>query len=114
MRDVENLYLQGDAKAVDAMKTYVYTIVKFIGSYIAALGGVDAIAFTAGIGENSPIIRKMVLERLSYLGISVDEEANNRRGDIEEISTKGSKVRAFVIPTNEELMIAKDTVALTK
>ena len=114
MRDVENLYLQGDAKAVDAMHTYVYTIVKFIGSYIAALGGVDAIAFTAGIGENSPIIRKMVLERLSYLGISVDEEANNRRGDIEEISTKGSKVRAFVIPTNEELMIAKDTVALTK
>lgn len=114
MRDVENLYLQGDAKAVDAMKTYVYTIVKFIGSYIAALGGVDAIAFTAGIGENSPIIRKMVLERLSYLGIAVDEEANNRRGDIEEISTKGSKVRAFVIPTNEELMIAKDTVALTK
>lgn len=114
MRDVENLYLQGDAKAVDAMNTYVYTIVKFIGSYIAALGGVDAIAFTAGIGENSPIIRKMVLERLSYLGISVDEEANNRRGDIEEISTKGSKVRAFVIPTNEELMIAKDTVALTK
>ena len=103
MRDVENLYLQGDAKAVDAMNTYVYTIVKFIGSYIAALGGVDAIAFTAGIGENSPIIRKMVLERLSYLGISVDEEANNRRGDIEEISTKGSKVRAFVIPTNEEI-----------
>ena len=114
MRDVENLYLQGDAKAVDAMNTYVYTIVKFIGSYIAALGGVDAIAFTAGIGENSPIIRKMVLERLSYLGISVDEKANNRRGNIEEISTKGSKVRAFVIPTNEELMIAKDTVALTK
>ena len=114
MRDVENLYLQGDAKAVDAMKTYVYTIVKFIGSYIAALGGVDAIAFTAGIGENSPIIRKMVLERLSYLGIELDEANNNKRGDAIEITKAGSKVRAFVIPTNEELVIAQDTVRLSK
>ena len=95
------------------MQTYVYSIVKFIGSYIAAMGGVDAIVFTAGIGENSPIIRKLVLERLSYLGIEIDEDANNRRGGIEEISTKNSKVRAFVIPTDEEMMIAKDTVALT-
>lgn len=114
MRDVEAAYLKGEKNAVVGMQTYVYTIVKFIGSYIAALGGVDAIVFTAGIGENSPIIRKLVLERLSYLGIKVDDEANNRRGNIEEISTKDSKVKAFVIPTDEELMIAKDTVALTK
>ena len=73
----------------------------------------DAIVFTAGIGENSPVIRKLVLERLSYLGIKVDEEANNRRGGIEEITTKDSKVKAFVIPTNDELMIAKDTIMLT-
>ena len=114
MRDVEAAYLKGEKNAVIGLQAYVYTIVKFIGSYIAALGGVDAIVFTAGIGENSPIIRKLVLERLSYLGIKVDDVANNRRGSIEEISTKDSKVKAFVIPTDEELMIAKDTVALTK
>ena len=114
MRDVETAYLNGDERAVVGMQTYVYTIVKFIGSYIAALGGVDAIVFTAGIGENSPIIRKLVLDRLSYLGIKVDDEANGRRGNVEEISTKDSKVKAFVIPTDEELMIAQDTVELTK
>ena len=113
MRDVEDAYLKGDKNAVAGVQVYVYNIVKFIGSYIAALGGVDAIVFTAGIGENSPVIRKLVLERLSYLGIKVDEEANNRRGGIEEITTKDSKVKAFVIPTNEELMIAKDTIMLT-
>jgi acetate kinase len=112
MRDVESQYLSGDPKAIDALQTYAYTLVKFIGSYIAALGGVDAIVFTAGIGENSPIIRKMVLERLSYLGIKINEENNNKRGDAVEISTSDSKVKAFVIPTNEELMIAKDTVRL--
>lgn len=114
MRDVEAAYLKGEERAVDGMKTYVYTIVKFIGGYIAALGGVDAIVFTAGIGENSPIIRKLILERLSYLGIAVNDEANNRRGNIEEISTPDSKVKAFVIPTDEELMIAQDTINLTK
>ncbi len=113
MRDVEAAYLNGDERAVVGMNTYVYTIVKFIGSYIAALGGIDAIVFTAGIGENSPIIRKLVLDRLSYLGVKVDDEANGRRGNIEEISTKDSKVKAFVIPTDEELMIAQDTVELT-
>lgn len=113
MRDVEAQYLAGDTKAIDALQTYAYTLVKFIGSYIATLGGVDAIVFTAGIGENSPIIRKMVLERLSYLGIKINEENNNKRGDAVEISTSDSKVKAFVIPTNEELMIAKDTVRLS-
>ena len=98
---------------VKALKTYAYTIVKFVGSYIAALGGVDAIVFTAGIGENSPIIRKMVLERLAYLGIELDEENNNKRGDAVEVTKPGSQVKAFVIPTNEELMIAKDTVRLS-
>ena len=96
MRDVEAAYLKGEERAVTGMQTYVYTIVKFIGSYIAALGGVDAIVFTAGIGENSPIIRKLILDRLSYLGISVNEEANNRRGNIEEISTPDSKVKAAI------------------
>ena len=114
MRDVEAKYLEGDTKAIEALKTYAYTLVKFIGSYIAVLGGVDAIVFTAGIGENSPIIRKMVLERLSYLGIELDEENNNKRGDAVEITKPGSKVRSFVIPTNEELVIAQDTVRLSR
>ena len=76
-------------------------------------GGVDAIVFTAGVGENSPIVRKLVLERLAYLGIKVDEAKNNERGDFAEITAPDSKVRAFVIPTNEELAIAQDTVNLT-
>ena len=114
MRDVEAKYLDGDSKAVEALQTYAYTIVKFIGSYIAALGGVDAIVFTAGIGENSPIIRKMVLDKLSYLGIKVNEENNNKRGSAIEITTPDSNVKSFVIPTDEELMIAKDTVRLSQ
>ncbi len=105
--------MKGDQKAIDALGVYVHTLLRFIGGYIAVLGGVDAIVFTAGVGENSPIIRKKVIERLSFLGMSLDEEANNRRGSIEEITKPGSKVRAFVIPTNEELVIAQDTVALT-
>lgn len=111
MRDVEAAYLKGDVRAVDAMNVYAYAILRFIGSYIAAMGGVDAIVFTAGVGENSPILRKMLLERLSYLGIELDEENNNKRGEMLEITKPGSKVRAFVIPTNEELVIAQDTVA---
>lgn len=113
-RDVEAKYLAGDEKAKTAMEVYVHTIIRFIGSYIAVLGGVDAIIFTAGIGENSPLLRRMLCERLSYLGIKLVDEANNKRGEEIEISTLDSKVKVFVIPTNEELVIAQDTVELTK
>ena len=113
-RDFEAAYNRGEPAVLDAMKCYIYSIVKFIGAYIAAMGGVDAIVFTAGVGENSPLVRKLVLERLNYLGIEVDEEKNAVRGDFAEITKAGSKIRAFVIPTNEELVIAQDTVALTK
>ncbi len=113
-RDFEAAYNRGEPAAVDGMKCYIYSIVKFIGAYIAAMGGVDAIVFTAGVGENSATVRKLILERLSYLGIKVDDEKNSRRGSIEEITTPDSKVRAFVIPTDEELVIAQDTVALSK
>ena len=113
-RDVEAKYLAGDEKAKTAMEVYVHTIIRFIGSYIAVLGGVDAIIFTAGIGENSPLLRKMLCERLSYLGIKLVDEANNKRGEEIEISTPDSKVKVFVIPTNEELAIAHETVALLK
>ena len=111
-RDFEAAYERGETAAVEGMKCYIYSIVKFIGSYIAAMGGVDAIVFTAGVGENSALVRKLILEKLSYLGIELDEEKNNIRGQEIEITKEGSKVRAFIIPTNEELAIAKDTVAI--
>ncbi len=108
-RDIETLYGVEEG-ATDALNTYIHSIIRFIGSYIAVLGGVDSIVFTAGIGENGSLVRKLILERLSYLGITLDEEANSKRGDVVEISTPQSKVRVFVIPTDEEYMIAKDTM----
>ena len=111
-RDVENAYLAGNEEAKIATDVYIHTLLRFIGGYIAVLGGVDAIAFTAGVGENSAIIRKMVCERLAYLGIQINDEANNKRGETIEISTPSSKVKVFVVPTNEELVIAQDTVNL--
>lgn len=111
-RDIESAIAKGDEKAIVANDVYVHDILRFIGSYIAVLGGVDAIVFTAGVGENSSGLRKSLCERLSYLGITLDEEANKKRGEITEISTSDSKVKVFVIPTNEELVIAQDTVRL--
>ena len=111
-RDVEEKYLAGDSRAKDALGVYVHSIIRFIGSYIAVLGGVDVIIFTAGIGENAPLLRQMICERLSYLGIKLNEKANNTRGEEIEISTADSKVKVFVIPTNEELVIAQDTINL--
>lgn len=113
-RDFEAAYLRGEPAVLDAMKCYIYSIAKYIGAYTMAMGGVDAIVFTAGVGENSALVRKLVLERVACLGIEIDEEKNQIRGEIVEITKPGSKVKAFVIPTNEELAIAQDTVALTK
>ncbi len=113
-RDIEDGYLKNDPACVRAMESFVYAVVKTIGSYLAALNGADAICFTAGIGENSPIIRKLVLERLSNFGITVDEDSNNTRGQDRAITTKDSKIQAYVIATNEELAIARDTYALVK
>lgn len=113
-RDFEAAYLGGEENVIKAMDTYIYSIVKRIGSYVAALGGVDAIIFTAGVGENSSLVRKLILERLAYLGIEINDASNAKRGEEVEITKAGSKVRAFVIPTNEELAIAQDTVALIK
>lgn len=111
-RDVETRYLAGEPDAVDAMDIYIHTLLRFIGGYIAVLGGVDAIVFTAGVGENGSVVRKLVVDRLAYLGIKLNEENNNKRGQTIEISTTDSKVKVFVIPTDEELMIAKDTIKL--
>jgi len=111
-RDIETAIAKGDEKAITANEVYVHDILRFIGSYIAVLGGVDAIVFTAGVGENSAGLRKELCERLGYLSITLDEEANKKRGETIEITTSDSKVKVFVIPTNEELVIAQDTVRL--
>ena len=113
-RDFEAAYNRGEPAVIDAMKCYIYSIAKYIGAYTIAMGGVDAIVFTAGVGENSALVRQLVLERVSCLGIELDEEKNQIRGETVEITKPTSKVRAFIIPTNEELAIAQDTVALTK
>ena len=113
-RDVEAKYFAGDADAIVAMQVYTYSIVKYIGAYTAAMGGVNAIVFTGGVGENGSEVRKLVCERLAFMGIELDEEANKLRGKTVEISKPNSKVRVFVIPTNEELVIAQDTEKLIK
>ena len=113
-RDLEEGMEAGNERATAAIEVFSYRVAKYIGSYVAAMNGVDVIAFTAGIGENAPIVRSKVLAYLGDLGITVDEEANSKRGDDFVISTPDSKVTVCVIPTNEELAIARETVALVK
>lgn len=113
-RDLEDGYFAGDVNATRALKAFSYRVAKYVGSYVAAMNGVDAIAFTAGVGENGPIIRVMICEYLGYLGIKLDEEANNKRGLDIAISTPDSKTTVLVIPTNEELSIARETARLVK
>lgn len=113
-RDLEAGYHAGNEHAIRTMKTYCYHVAKYIGAYTAAMNGVDVICFTAGIGENAPLVRKLTCEYLGYLGIKLDEEANNKRGEDLEISTPDSATRVMVIPTNEELAIARETVRLVK
>ncbi len=111
-RDLEDGFAAGDENAIRAMKTYCYRVAKYIGAYTAAMNGVDVICFTAGVGENGPLVRSMVCEYLGYLGIALDEEANNKRGMDLVVSTPDSKVKVMMIPTNEELAIARETVRL--
>lgn len=111
-RDLEVAVENGNERAKLALDIQYKRIADYIGSYYVQLQGLDAIAFTAGIGENSAKTRSEILNRVEILGVKVDEKANNVRGVIREISTKDSKVKAFVVPTNEELMIARDTVRL--
>ena len=113
-RDLEAAYMEGNELAINAIEVFSYRVAKYIGSYVAAMNGVDAIAFTAGIGENTEIVREKVLEYLGYLGITLDKEANKKRGEDNLISTPDSKVKLCVIPTNEELAIARETVAIVK
>lgn len=111
-RDLEDAANNGNKCAAIALSVFCYRVAKFVGSYVAAMNGVDMIAFTAGIGENSGTVRANVMEYLTYLGIGLDAEANGKRGEEIVISTPDSKVKVMVIPTNEELAIARETVAL--
>ena len=111
-RDLEEAAAAGNERAAKALAAYNYRVVKYIGSYVAAMDGVDAIVFTAGLGENGKTMRKAVCEHLTYLGIKIDDEANSVRGKDIVISTPDSKVQVMVIPTNEELAIARETLAL--
>ncbi|MBO5090485.1 MAG: acetate kinase [Clostridia bacterium] len=111
-RDVAAAAAQGNHRAQLSIDMQRYQILKFVGSYIAAMNGVDAIVFTGGIGENDGELRKYVCENLSYLGVKIDDEKNAVRGEEIRISTDDSKVNVYIIPTNEELAIARDTLAI--
>lgn len=111
-RDVEEAANAGNERAALALDLFAYRVRKFIGSYVAAMGGVDVIVFTAGLGENSITMREKVGNGLEFLGTRIDPVKNNVRGKAQEISVDGAKVKMFVIPTNEELVIARDTKAI--
>lgn len=114
-RDLQAGSDEGNERCTLAIDVFAYRVLKYIGAYVAAMNGVDAIAFTAGLGENDQNVRQKIVSRLGYLGITLDDEANGKaRGKETEISTPDSKVSVWVVPTNEELAIARETVALLK
>ncbi len=113
-RDLEDSYHKGEEAGVRTLKTFAYRVAKYIGAYTAAMNGVDAVCFTAGLGENGSFVRSMVCGYLGYLGVAIDEEANGIRGEDTVISTADSKTKVLVIPTNEELAIARETAALVQ
>ena len=110
-RDLTKAAAEGNERAQLALDVFAYCVKKYIGSYIAAMDGIDCLVFTAGIGENTTLVRKMVCDGLDFFGIAIDEVKNEQKNDgaIHDISAKGSKVKVLVIPTNEELVIARET-----
>ncbi len=114
-RDLAEAANNGNDRARLALDMFAYSTKKYVGAYSAAMGGIDCLVFTAGIGENDSAIRAKVTEGLEYLGIQIDAEENKKRtGEIHDITAKGAKVKVLVIPTNEELVIARDTAKLSK
>ena len=112
-RDLEDGEARGDEKCILALRKFFYEVAKYIGAYTAALNGLDVLTFTAGVGENGPDTRAGICEYLGFLGVKIDPEKNKIRGGKEGlISTPDSKVQVWVVPTNEELMIAQDTAEL--
>ena len=113
-RDLENAEAEGNQRAELALRVFDYAVKKYIGAYAAAMGGVDAVIFTAGVGENGPETRESACAGLEFMGIKIDPEKDKVRGKEMDVSTDDAKVRVLVIPTNEELMIAMDTAAIVK
>ena len=113
-RDIEKAKAEGNHLAEVALDAFIYRVAKYIGAYTAAMNGVDAIAFTAGVGENDKAGRKAICSYLGYLGVEIDDEANDIRGEERVISSANSKVKVMLIPTNEELAIARETLALVQ
>ena len=113
-RDLEDAYEAGNENTKRAMEVYIHSVIKYIGAYTAEMNGVDAICFTAGVGENSPIIRDRILQHLMYMNITSDEVANHKRGEEVVISNPGPGPKVLVIPTNEELSFARQTYAIVK
>ena len=111
-RDIEKAKEEGNHLAEVALDAFYYRVAKYIGAYTAAMNGVDAIAFTAGVGENDKVARKTICSYLGFMGVTIDDEANNIRGEERVISGADSKVKVMLIPTNEELAIARETQAL--
>ena len=114
-RDMENGVKEGDARATLAEKMMIHKIKSYVGSYAAVMGGVDAICFTGGVGENSAGVRAGVIAGLEYMGVNLDKEVNSvrKKGNV-KLSAEGSKVLVYKIPTNEELVIARDTLRIVK
>ena len=116
MRDLIEEASNGDRRCQQAIDVFCYKIKQYIGSYVASMNGCDAIIFTAGIGENSPLIRKRTLENMEYFGVKIDDKKNNSpdRGIIQKVSSEDSQIEVYVIPTNEELVIAIDTAKIAQ
>ena len=114
MRDIEDAsWNKGNKRATLALDMYFYRVKKYIGAYAAAMGGVDAIVFTGGIGENGPETREAICSGLEFMGVEFNPQANDKlRGKVADISKPESRVKVLVIPTNEELVIAQDTMAI--
>ena len=113
-RVIENGSNEGDKRAKIAMENFKYSVAGYIAKYASAMDGIDYIIFTGGVGENQINIRKGICEKLKFMGVEIDEDLNNVRGEEKEISKPESKVKVFVVPTNEELMIAKETKKLVE
>ena len=111
-RDLDKAASEGNERAKLAREMFVYAIKRYIGYYAAAMGGIDALVFTAGVGENDGVMRKEMTDGLEFMGIKINEEKNKTRGEEIDISADGARVKTLVIPTNEELMIALETKAL--
>ena len=113
-RDLEDGSAAGNENCTLALEKFCYEVAKYVGSYAAALNGIDILTFTAGVGENGPETRQMICDYLAFMGVKLDPELNSKRGKEMVISTADSKVQVWVVPTNEELMIAQDTAELVK